>query len=103
MSKLPTKAAADALLPQISKIETTISSLGYYVGMQKYGPDGFDFSYQEGGGVPQREVASLLNQLWDEMNDLCNSIARALDSDGPTQETRVAGARQIPPQTTGGF
>jgi hypothetical protein len=92
MTKL-TSDAADALLPQISRVETTLSSLGYYTGKSVNGrPESFDPDYLH-------RIDPLLNSLWSEMNDLCNAIAKALGSDGPSQKARVSeGAKNSLPE-----
>jgi hypothetical protein len=71
-----TASRADALLPLISKIESTLSELNYHIGETPTGPH-FDPSRL-------RDIEIVLNRFWDQCNDICNATSAALDSDGPS-------------------
>jgi hypothetical protein len=101
MSKLLTLGRANALLPLISKIELTLSELGYHIGIVL--PQGNFLPTERRGStfdevsLHKDEVAPILNVLWDDANNLCNGIAKALESDGPNLEYKSS---YTPPQNT---
>jgi hypothetical protein len=80
MSTKLTLDTANALLPQIMTVESTLSEVDYHIGLGS-GLHGESFDRTT---VERGDVAHVLDRLWDEMNDLCNAIAKALDSDGPS-------------------
>jgi hypothetical protein len=87
MSKL-TQESVDVLLVAISNLETTLSELSYFVGVNYYtGESYFDMKDVE-------KIDEKLNWLWDEMSNLCNSIAAALQPDGPSPDPRSGGATE---------
>ena len=58
----------------------TLSELQVHTGIRHKGTDRQEYHFDP-ETITINAVAFLLAKLWNEMNDLCNSIAKALDSD----------------------